>query len=718
LADVPDLRELVRSCGAKPFTRNSLIRLRCADKDPSSLATKVAKDDADFHFSSYSVALKDPERQRAMGKAIASVGRRLSNENRRDLKSTKSMLAADGSLQAAETLVVVEEEIWDVCQAPLATRLHRSLNAQKALTDLCTPFDLNIWVRAAAERAKAGLIDDDERQKLYKHLLSADLVLGRSVVATLRQSPVLRDHRGGWAAPSEMVMLPPAQAQLLSGSIHAPASAVTKRPKLLAALRLRQKLTGDDLVDFAAHVINEPEKAGPFEALLKNNPQLLSAATVRRLRGLPFLMTRAGGLAPPTDLFVDNEVNRICAASDHRIVAGRSQALYVRLGCHERPSVGVMLKALEELQSEGQAPADIATFYAALVQALRAEKTAVTDLADRPILWCRGTYNAPRDVLVGPRVPVWFQKATPHLRGPSSLADSFEALGASTSPQDHHWIKLFQWAADQAAATSIAGPEVRQILREAYQRRGFSGLPEAVPETVRCLLGQDARLFSRADVRTGALVEDDFPALATALSQAGASIGFAEIGDETRAFFGSLSLRRLTSISGTPKLAVGLESKPPPWFKAGHSDRILGLLKREDFRTAIDLLVYSYRREHGSVRVLLQREVMERLAVATRNDDQADAQSSPVFGARLLRPERLSGARCLRLGARSVRRTRDRDDRRTMAETVTWASRRPAFHPSVRRFERRPGRRGAAGEFQRAWRRTVRPGCAGRIRYG
>jgi hypothetical protein len=613
LAGVPELRELVSSCGAKPFTRNSLIRLRCAADDPSGLATKVSKEDADLHFTDYSGALADPSRQRIMGQAIASVGRRLSNENRRDLKSTNSTLAADGSLQAAETLVVVEDEIWDVCQAPLATRLHRSLNGEKALTDLCTPFDLDIWVRAAAERARVGAIEDDERQKLYKHLLSEDVVLSRSIVSALKPSPVLRDHRGGWAAPNDMVLLPVAQAQLFSRTIHAPAPAVTKRPKLLAALRLREKLTGDDLVAFAAHLISEPEKAGPFEALLKNNPQLLTAGTVKRLRSIPFLATRAGELAAPLDLFLDNEVNRICAANDNRIVAGRNHVLYARLGCQERPSVAVMLKALEELNGEGQAPADVATFYAALVQALRAEKIAITDLSHRPILWCRGAYSAPRDVLVGTRVPAWFQKATPHLRGPSSIADSFEALGAATSPQDHHWIKLFQWAADQRGGTSAAGAEVRQILRDAYQRRGFSGLPEALPEDVHCLLGQDARLFSRADVRSGAFVEDDFPALATALSQAGASTGFAAITEESRNFFGSLSLQRLTSISGTPKLAVGLESKPPPWFKAGHSDRILGLLKREDFRTAIDLLVYGYRREHGSLRVLLQREVMDRL---------------------------------------------------------------------------------------------------------
>ena len=618
LADVPELRALVRQCGAKPFTRNSMIRLRCAAKDHSGLATKITEGDSNLYFSDYVDALSDLKRQRAMAQAIAAVSRRLSNENRRDLKSTKSTLAADNSLQAAETLVVVEDDIWDVCQAPLATRLHRALNGEKALTDLCEPFDLYVWVRAVAERARAGTIDEDERVKLYKHLLSNDLTLHRSIIATLRQSPVLRDHRGGWAAPIDMVILPSGQAQLLSPTIHAPAPAVAKRAKLLAALRLRDRLNGDDLVAYAKYVVNEPEKAPAFETLLKINLQLLTPGTVRRLQEIPFLAARSGELAAPKNLFIDNEVNRICAANDSRIVAGRNHVLYARLRCQERPSVAVMVKALDELKDEGRGPADITTFYAALVQALRAERMAVGTFADRPILWCRGGYHAPREVLVGARIPAWFQNATPHQRAPLGIVESFEALGAATTPLDHHWTKLFQWAGDQTAEAPIAGVQLRQILHDAYHRRGHLGLPDSLPEDTRCLLGQDGRLFSRDQVRSGDLVEDDFHALAVALKQAGAATGFAAITDDTRHFFGSLSLRRLTSISGAPKVVVGPESKPPPWFKAIHSDRILALLKRVDFRSAVDLLVYDYQREHASIRTLRQREVMDRLAAINR----------------------------------------------------------------------------------------------------
>lgn len=618
LAEAAELRTLVRQCGAKPLTRNSVVRLRCAPADHSGLATKLTKEDANLFYTDYPRTLSDPKRQQDLAHAIAAVGRRLSKENRRDLRCTKSTLAADGSLQAAETLVVVADGIWEICQAPFATRLHRSLNGEKALTDLCKPFDLNAWVNAAAGRAQLGTIEDNEREALYAHLLSTDPVPRRATMAAVRQSPVFRDHKGGWASPSEMVVLPAAQVQLLHETIHAPAQALTRRPKLLAALRLRGRLTGDDLVAFAGHLINEPAKAPAFEVLLKSHIPCLTPGTLKRLRPIPFLATRSGALAAPEDLLVDNEINRICAANNSRIVAGRNHALYVRLGCRQRPSVDVMVKALEELKALGRAPNDVGTFYAALIQALHAEKIPASNLVDRPILWCGSGYYAPKDVLAGTRIPTWFKKATPTLRGPSATVDSFEALGAATTPLDRHWIALFRWAAGQTPEASIAGTEVRQLLVEAYHRRGHQGLPDGLPEGTPCLLGQDGRLFSLSDILSSVFVEDDFPVLAAALRQEGSTIGFAAITDDTREFFGSLPLRRLTSICDAPKLAVGSESKPPPWFKAGHSNRILALFKREDFLSAVNLLAWEYRRERGSVQLLRGRQVMDRIAAIER----------------------------------------------------------------------------------------------------
>ena len=57
------------------------------------------------------------------------------------------------------------------------------------------------------------------------------------------------------------------------------------------------------------------------------------------------------------------------------------------------------------------------------------------------------------------------------------------------------------------------------------------------------------------------------------------------------------------------------------------------------------------------------------IGVAARNRNVADAQSRAVFDADSLRRKGRSGARYLRLSARSVRRTRDRESRRTIIET-------------------------------------------------
>ena len=57
------------------------------------------------------------------------------------------------------------------------------------------------------------------------------------------------------------------------------------------------------------------------------------------------------------------------------------------------------------------------------------------------------------------------------------------------------------------------------------------------------------------------------------------------------------------------------------------------------------------------------------IAVAARNRNVADAQSRAVSDADYLRLSGASDARCLRMSARSVRRTRDRALRRKMRET-------------------------------------------------
>ncbi len=83
LGESKDGADLALRSGAKQFTLNSLVRLRCAGDDPSSLSTKLGKQEADYHFPKYLLALADQERQDKMADAITSLSKHLSNQNRK-----------------------------------------------------------------------------------------------------------------------------------------------------------------------------------------------------------------------------------------------------------------------------------------------------------------------------------------------------------------------------------------------------------------------------------------------------------------------------------------------------------------------------------------------------------------------------------------------------------------------------------------------------------
>jgi hypothetical protein len=198
LSDSKNACELAVRYGAKRFTLNSLIRLRCAPSDSSEIETKLSANEADYYFTEYSTALQNATRQVQMARALTTLSRHLSNANRKDLKESASTLAADGTLHAAAHLVRVETEIWEVCPAPLASRLHPELLSHKAIADLGRPFDIDTWICEAAERTGQWDIDDQELEALYRHLLAEGAQIGRKALAAVRTSPIVKDHRGDW----------------------------------------------------------------------------------------------------------------------------------------------------------------------------------------------------------------------------------------------------------------------------------------------------------------------------------------------------------------------------------------------------------------------------------------------------------------------------------------------------------------------------------------
>jgi hypothetical protein len=614
LAESRDAIDLALRNGAGRFTLNSLVRLRCAGPDASKLSTKLGKQEANFHFTGYAVALADGHRQQQMGQAITTLFGRLSNQNRRDLKETASTLAADGSLRPAEKLVRVDKSLWEVCPEPLALRLHPSLLDHKGIAGLCRPFALDTWIVEAAGRAAAGNIDDAEREALYRHLLSDRAKLGRKALAAVRRSPVVLDHRGNWVAPEDLAELPSAQAALLGAVVSAPAPALAKRTELLRHLRIRRKLAADDLFRFAPTIGGDAAIASKFEELLNKHQHLLAPKVVASLHSIAFLHTRTGALREPGRLHLPTAANLACLETDDAIVAGGNNALYRRLRCREHPSSETLLGVLERLKESAAPPARPDIFYPTFVSALAAEKLPITAYDDKPILWVEGAYCTPEDTLVGSRVPRLFRVPLPVFHGPEIIARAYEGLGASPHPHDHHWVKFFQsFAKPDDTREKVHSAAERKMLREAYQRRGQFGLPAGLDETSRSLLSRDGSLHSLRELRAASFLEDDYPQLAKALSEQGGNIAFADTVEGSRPFFVALHLSRLSDACGVPRIETGLACAPPGWLRPARLMDILSLFQREDFAIALRELAWTHQREVSGFRAPRTADLKRRL---------------------------------------------------------------------------------------------------------
>jgi hypothetical protein len=612
LSENKKVAALAGQYGVKSFTLNSLVRLRSGPR-VTTLATKLTATEANYHFENFGVSSSQVDRQRSMAAVLTNLSRQLSNANRKDLRSTPSTLTGDGGLARPIDLIRVETAMWDVCPIPVASRLHSSLFGFRAIASLCKPFEIDAWIQVAAARAANETIGPEEREALYTHLMSEKLKLSPKALAAVRRSPVMKDHRSDWVAPEAMALLPKAQAAVLEPVLQAPASDLAKRPTLMRRLRIRQTLVGDDLVRFAATVAEHPARAAPLENLIKSNFRLLTPKIVTALAKSAFLKSRSGSIAEPNDLHLDNAGNRACLEDGEAIVAGENVALYKRLGCRERPSAKTLLARLASMRELGKAPARPEIFYPVLVAALQGEKVPISNLFDDAILWIDGGYRTPHDSLIGQRVPRWFRGVAPTFRGPEVVRRAFEQLGASLQPREHHWVSFFRSLNQRyPKGQAVAQPEHKSVL-ESYQRRGIDGLPTDLAEDTRCLLGRDGLLYSMSEVKSGAFVEDDYPALGEAMSKAGSKIEFAQITDDSRAFYHVLGLQRLSVICGEPRLSSGSPTSSMGWFRPSHEAQLLGLIHRRVFAVALRELAWAYQRgTQSSFRALSSRELERR----------------------------------------------------------------------------------------------------------
>lgn len=619
LGRVEEARTMARQYGALTFTLNSLVQLRCAPSNFKGLATSVPAGEAEYHFTDYEQALRDPDRQIRMAAALTKLSRHLSNQNRRDLRETESTLAADGSISAAKRLLRVDPTIWQVCPAPMSRRLHPDLLGHKAIANLCDAFAVGTWVREVATRARAGAASEEERNALYQHILRNRAALSASVLADVRKSPVVRDHRGNWASANALVSARASHFDLIEPVLSAPSRELESDKELLRRLRIRRELAGRDLTAYATYVAAREQIADAFEDTLKKLSRLLVPKIVDELRSIPFLRSQTGTLAAPERLHQTTSINLACLEPIDGFVAGTDTALYRRLKCPERPSSATLLSALARWREKGRGPTRSEIFYPALVAALRAERAPLTLRAQEPILWVNGRYSTPDDTLVGPRVPRCFRLALSWVRTPEILWRAYEELGAHQTANASHWWNLLQWFGKKyPALQTVLPPEERSALREAYRELGAQGLPEDLSESTRCLLSRDGTIHSVEELRRGMYVEDDYPELATAIRGAHGAIAFAELTAATSPFLSALGLKTLTSVSSGGQLHVGPNRPPPPWFRPEHGLRLIEMLHRPAFARALARLGWAYKRRGGSLVPLDHITLQSRLAAIER----------------------------------------------------------------------------------------------------
>ena len=593
IAGSRDATRMAVDAGAKRFTLSSLVRLRCGGEG-AALKTKLPPATANYSYTDYEAALGDANRQVEMAAALTKLSRHLSNANREDLRDTESTLAADGSLAQASELVLVDEAMWDTCPEPASSRLHRDLSAHRAIAGFCREFDEQGWVRKAAERATEGAIGDDEREALYRWILEKGDRLGRGALAAVRNAPVVRDQRMGWAAPEELLAAKGATGKLFLSVLSGPSPELAARPELVKRLKLREEVRGEDIIAFAKVVAGRPALAERFEKWLYRNLRKLAAPTIKRLAEIAFLRSTGGTIEAPKDLHLDTPLNRLCVTDPTQIVGGKAGPLYRRLRLREAPALDTLLATLAAAREAGAPPTRPDIFYRELARAATQERRK-SELEEEPILWTRSGWFAPTEVLAGTQIPRYLDVAVPVVRGPEAIVRAYVSLGAAVQPRDHHWEAFFAHFDKAYEEGEKVSDDDRRRLLAAYRDRGSAGFQTGFDPTLRCLLDRRGRLHSLDHVEAGALLEDDYPALAEVIENA-ANAAFAEASERSRFFFRRIGLKTLTSVCGVGTASFGPEAEAPARLRPEHLQRLLSLIHRPAFARALYELASARRR--------------------------------------------------------------------------------------------------------------------------
>ena len=206
LAQVERVQQMAMKFGARRFTINSLIRLRCAGKESGNLTTRLDKSEANHWYTNYPDHWANVERQKRFANSLDVLTRKLSERNREDLRQASTTLNAAGGLSSPSApLWVVQGDIAPAVDIEPAQRLNPDLCQYKVLPRLCEHFDIKSWVRQTAENVGSGTASPNQRDALYAYVIERHGQFDRTTEAILKQSPILKTDRGDWVPPVSII---------------------------------------------------------------------------------------------------------------------------------------------------------------------------------------------------------------------------------------------------------------------------------------------------------------------------------------------------------------------------------------------------------------------------------------------------------------------------------------------------------------------------------
>jgi hypothetical protein len=570
--------QLALDCGAKPFTVNSLVRLRCAGENASELRTKV--DGANWYFANFPGTLYELDTQVQFARALDRVKPTLSPANRADLVSSPTTLTSAGGLAAPdEPLWVVDAVLADAVPATTTTTLHPALASFQILKSLCKPFAVSRWVIATAQAAADGYADEESIKALRKLVLD-NPKLSNPAWASLRRAPVFLDHRGELAAPSELIVRGAPGAALLEPVLRFAPNEIARRRELVRTLRISTSVHGDDLLRLAAAVEEGRVSAAAARSAFEKHARLLSPAVLGGLRRVRFLETTIGTTVSPASAYERNERTAVALGADHPWPLASYGALLAKLKLRSEPSVEDIVDRLRVLQASGVPLPHSELVYRVLHEVARSEQVRLAKYSAESVIWTGRSWAAPKDCLVGTEYRQVFGEAIPVLTKPREV---LLALGAPIHPTPIHWLRLFNWIRKSFGRT------VPQRVREAalYAYEHLDALPREVPADWAVLLDEHGQLHMRAAASQQSFLIDDDPLVAEAVRRSDRPAAFAIPDPAAHACLRASGVMPLSEISR-------LEAVLPGAAVEGADPRVIpGLLARladPDFASAVAAL--------------------------------------------------------------------------------------------------------------------------------